>query len=312
MSGNYLSIRGEKLHCTRVDDVISDMIEFQGGLYSVVKDDTHPLYKIISNDWKSSLVMYGNTLYYAIVNIIGSDNVVRLYNVTDNSGEFKEESQDESTIPGWIVMDMKDMVVDVEDNTFIRWRYRNAGNNKTMDFRLNQVTTLPDISSNIIGQLFWSTRKSSGVVVSLNTKDTCDYEAGIYLCGDSKYMRLDFNENDPLFLSSKVKNMAIIGTSPHELALYSYGYYDDNGVWKENESGVDESALITKVNIEECFRHINVNMEEPDKYDMASEYIPSSISDAELVYNIERDEYGHIIRYDIMSNVNLRYKWEEI
>lgn len=306
---NRLFVHNKPFHCISVSGEMTT-IDFQGGVYTVIDIEEHPLTKAIEQQWGDFLVIYNNTLFYALTDDINGSTVVRMYNVTDDDGDMKS-SPDDST-PGWIVMNLKDINVNVEDSTFIRWRYKNSGNERTMDFRVNQVDILPDIVRSNVGQIFWSMTDSVNVVITASG-DVHDYDAGVYMCEDARYVRLDFDENQPAFLKHQVKHMEIIGTAPNrELALFAYGYYDDNHNWVANASGNDSNAIITKINAEDWYSHIDVPILDPILEDMTSDYIPSDLSGQDILSSVVRDEYGHVIRYNLMSNVNLRYKWEEI
>lgn len=309
---NRLKIREKDFHCISVN-AIMDTVEYQGGMYTVI-DDNHPLKEAVDASWGDFLVIYENVLYYAITEYFESDSedsiVVRLYNITDNSGDIKHTP--DSTTPGWIIMDLKDLEVSIEDNTFLRWRYNNAGRNKTMDFRINQVQYLPCISSNIVGQIFWSLDQSQNVQISQDTQVT--YEAGVYMCEDDRYVRLDFDENSPSFLKYQVKDMAIQVdpvSGDRYLHLYSYYYTDETGKLVEATIN-DDRNTICKINAEDWYKHIDVLVQAPTTTDKMSTYIPSDLTGLSIIDNISRDEYGHVTIYDILTNINLRYRWEEI
>lgn len=310
---NRLKIQDKDFHCICVASTMENTVSYQGGMYTVIDMD-HPLKRAIDASWGDFLVVYENCLYYAITSALGEDgsgeDIVRLYNITDDTGDLKKEPDE--TTPGWIIMDIKDISVSIEDNTFIRWRYDNSGKNKTMDFRINQVKFLPHIGSHIVGQIFWSTEKSKEVQIAPDEAPV-SYEPGVYLCEDTRYVRLDFDENDPSFLKYQVKDMAIQG-DPGNRYLYLYSYYYEDPVTGELLEATENNDLntICKVDAEDWYRHIDVSKSDPSETDVTSEYIPSNINDMYIVDSITRDDYGHVTKYNIMTNVNLRYRWEEI
>lgn len=309
---NKLIVRGKQFHCASVDTAMVT-VPYQGGMYTVITDSSHPLYNACA--WGDFLVVYENVLYYAIKEIIGDDTVVRLYNVTDTSGDIISTPGD---IPGWVVMDLKDVAVEVEEGSFIRWRYNNSGLNKTMDFRVNQVQTLPTISSNIVGQIFWSLCESVDVLIDTNTTHT--YDAGVYMCEDNRYVRLDFDGNSPSFLTSRVKSMAVVDDpaddkgNPAGKYLHLYSYYYTDPVTHETKEAVEDNDLntICRVYAQPWYDHINVNVTDPTLIDKSSEYIPSDLSGLNITGDATRDDYGHMASITILSGVNLRYRWEEI
>lgn len=325
---NRLSIHNKPLHCISVaEEAMGSLTEMQGGYFTAVSEG-HPLYKAVSENWGDFLVVFQNTLYYAFRDAVNDVTIVRMYNVTDGNGDINDNLADN---PGWIVMNLKDICVNVEDSTFIRWRFKNSGRERTMDFRINQVDTLPSITDDIVGQIFWATGgpENMGSVGIYNADDKWEavalniyngtekskrkiYDPGVYLCEDTRYVRLDFDENQPAFLKFQVKEMHITGTSPNrKLSLFAYGYYDDNGNWVEN-TGKDPKAIITEVDAEDWYKHIDVAKEGHGESDMLSEYIPSDLTGHNVVDSVSRDEYGHVTKYTLMTNVNLRYRWEEI
>ena len=308
---NKLNIKGKPFHCTSVSEGMT-LVPYQGGMYTVITDNSHPLYSACA--WGDFLVVYNNTLYYAITEIIEADTIVRLYNITDDNGDIVS---DPNNIPGWIVMDLKDISVSVEDETFIRWRYNNSGLNKTMDFRVNQVTRLPQISSNIVGQIFWSLEESVDVVISQGVTHT--YDAGVYMCEDNRYVRLDFDENSPSFLKFQVKSMAVVddptkGEEPAGKYLHLYSYYYEDPTTHEIKEATEDNDLntICRVYAQPWYDHINVNKSGHSEVNKSSDYIPSDLSGCNIVNNISRDTYGHVETYSILTGVNLRYRWEEI
>lgn len=304
---NRITLHGSDLHCCRVNEAMT-LVEYQGGSYTVL-DESHPLYSV---EWDNFLLMYENNLFYAIKEELGDDVVVRLYNVTDDSGDFINEPS--SSIPGWIVMDMKDLEVDAEDNSFLQWRYNNSGLNKTMNFRVNQVEILPNISSNIVGQIFWLTMDTPGVIVNADG-DAIDYAAGLYMCEYSRYVRLDFDADSPELTTKQVKEMHIIGESPNrKLALFAYAYTDPDTEQVVEWDGdiTNEKAIISQVDAEDWFKHIDINISEATTKNFTGTFIPSDLSSIDLTSAVERDQYGHVTVYKMLKGVNLRYRWEEV
>ena len=332
---NRLSIHNKPLHCISAETMES-LTEMQGGYFTAVSDG-HPLYKAVSENWGDFLVVFQNKLYYAFRDTVNDATVVRMYNVTDSNGDINDNLADN---PGWIVMNLKDICVNVEDSTFIRWRFKNSSRERTMDFRINQVDTLPSITDDIVGQIFWATGgpENIGSVGIYNTNDKWEavalniyngtekskrkiYDPGVYLCENTRYVRLDFDENQPAFLKFQVKYMAITSADAdpdYKLSLFAYGRYDNNGKWVESK-GTQENwqvdyphCVITEVTWP---KHISTDIVKdgdilPD--DLSSVYIPSDLTGHDIVNSVLRDDYGHVIKYSLMSKVNLRYRWEEI
>jgi hypothetical protein len=105
---------------------MESLTEMQGGYFTAVSEG-HPLYKAVNENWGDFLVVFQNKLYYAFRDVINAVTIVRMYNVTDSNGDINDNLADN---PGWIVMNLKDICVNVEDSTFIRWRFKNSGREK--------------------------------------------------------------------------------------------------------------------------------------------------------------------------------------